>query len=110
MTLALDRVTASVPHFVAFEVFNLVETPSRLGLVASVRPRAAIAVVWMEMVIDVTAKTFRAMKPRASANEDATDKPLRAVIAVGSAVVRRDIIIAVGADGRDSNVDLHLSL
>ena len=83
--------TASIPHFVSFEVGDLIETLSRLGFVATVWLWAVIAVLRMETVIYVSSEVVSAMKPRASANEDATCKPFRAVVAIGGAVVRSDV-------------------
>jgi hypothetical protein len=107
---AANCVTASITHFVPFEVGNLIETLSRLGFVATVWLWALIAVLRMETVIYVALEVVSAMKPRASANEDATRKPFRSVVAVGGAVVWSDIIITVGTFRRDSDVDGYLSL
>jgi hypothetical protein len=108
--LAFADVTASVAHFVSFEVLNLIETPSRVGFLATGWPGAVIAVLGMEMVIYVAVEAGRTMKPRASADEDATGKPLWAVVAVGSAFVRRSVIVAVGTFRRNADIDLYLSL
>ena len=102
--------TAAIAHFVAFEVLNLIEMLIGIGLLATGWPGAVIAVLWMEMVIHVAVEAGRAMKPWASTNEDATDKPLRAVIAVGGAIVGRDVIVAVGTYRLNADVDLYLSL
>jgi hypothetical protein len=107
---ALNCVTASIAHFVSFEVLNLVETLSWLGSVAAVWPWSGVAVFRMETVIYVAVEALGTMKPGARAKEDATGKPLRAVVAVGGAVVRRDVIVAVRADRRDSDIDLYLSM
>jgi hypothetical protein len=104
---ALNRVTASVAHFVSFEVGNLIETLSRLGSVATVWPGALIAVFGMETVIYVAVEALMAVKPGANANEHATAKPLRAVIAIGSAIVRRHVIVAVGTYRLNTDVDLY---
>ena len=105
-----DDVAASIAHFVCFEVGNLIETLSRLGLSATGWPWAGIAVLRMETVIYVASEVVTAMKPRASTNEDATPKPFRVVVAVGGAVVRRDIVVPVGTHRRNSDLDAHLSL
>ena len=51
-----------------------------------------------------------AMKPWASANENSTRKPFRPVVAVGSAAIRRSVIVTVGAVGRRSNADADADL
>jgi len=107
---APNCVTASITHFVPFELGNLIETLSRLGFVATVWLWAAIAMLRMETVIYVTLEVGSAMKPGASANEDATGKPLRTVVAVGGAVVWSDIIITIRTFRCDSDVDVYLSL
>ena len=103
-------VATSIAHFVSFEVGNLIDPLSRLRFVAAVWPRAGIAVLRMEMVIYVSMKAFGAMKPRACANEYASGKPFRPVVTIGGAVVRWNVIIAVGAFRGNSDADAHLSL
>jgi hypothetical protein len=108
--LLLPDVTASVAHFVAFEVVNLIEMLVGIGSLATGWPGAGISVLGMEVVVYVAVETCGTVKPRASADEDATGKPLWAVVAIGGAVVGRGVIIAVRAFGRDADVDLYLSL
>jgi hypothetical protein len=102
-------VTASVAHFIPFEMGNSVETLSRLGSVAAVWFGTVIAVLWMETVVYVAAETFSAMKPWANANESAASEPFPAVVAVGGAFVGRGVIVAVGTLGRHSEFDAYLS-
>jgi len=73
---AVHGVTAPIPRFVAFEMGNPVDAISRFGSLAAAWSRTAIAVLRMEAVVDMTAEAFRAMKPRARANEGTTGKPL----------------------------------
>jgi hypothetical protein len=40
-----------------------------------------------------------AVIPRAGADEDSTDEPIRPVVSVGGAGVRVIIVVAIGADG-----------
>jgi hypothetical protein len=103
-------VTASIAHFVSFEVVNLIETLSRLGLIATGWPWAVIAVLRMEMVVYVAMEAFRAMKPRARPNEDAACKPFRAIVPIGGAIVRRDIVVPIGTHRRNSDLNVYLSL
>lgn len=105
-----DDVTAPIAHFIAFEVLNPIEMLIGIGSFTPGWPGALIAMCGMEMVIYVAVEACRAVKPRAGANEDATGKPLRSVVAVGGAVVRRDGIVAVGTIRRNSDVDAYLSL
>jgi hypothetical protein len=108
--LLLADVTASIAHFVAFEVLNLIETLIRIRFLAAGWLWAVIAVLGMEVVIYVAVEACRAMKPRASANEDAAGKPFGAVIAVGCAIVGRDVVIAIGTFRRCSDFNGYLSL
>jgi hypothetical protein len=81
-----------------------------IWFLATLREWALIAMLGMEMVIYMAAEIFSAMKPRANANEDPVIKPLRAVVADRSAVIGCDVIVAIGAVRRGSNLDSHLSL
>jgi hypothetical protein len=105
-----DGVTVPVAHFIGFEVLNLIEMPVRIRTLTTGWPRAVIAVLRMEVIVYVAAETFRTMKPRTRADEDAAGKPLGAVVAVGSAVVGSDVIVTVGTYRRDSDLDGHLTL
>jgi len=86
----------SIAHFVSLEVGNLIETLARFRFVSAGWPRAVVPVLGMEAVIYVAVKALRTMEPGASANEDAASKPLWAVIAIGSAIVGCDIVVAIG--------------
>jgi hypothetical protein len=50
------------------------------------------------------------MKPGAGANEDATGKPLRAVVAVRGATIRGGVIVTVGAIRGNADFDADLSI
>jgi hypothetical protein len=58
----------------------------------------------------MSAKVFRAVKPRASTNEDTTHEPFCGVVAVGSAGIRGIVIVPVRAFGFGSGVNADLSL
>jgi hypothetical protein len=105
-----DDVAASIAHFVCFEVGNLIETLSRLGLSATGWPWAGIAVLRMETVIYVAMEIGWAVKPRACPNEDAAYKPFRAIVPIGGALIRRDIVVPIGTHRRNSDLDGYLSL
>jgi hypothetical protein len=101
-------VAVAIAYFIAFEVFDVVD---RLGgVLATGGTWAAVSVVGMEMIIDVAVKTLGAVKPGAYADEDASGEPLGAVVAVGSAVVGRDVVVAVGTDGCGPDFDSDLGL
>jgi len=108
--LFLADVTAPIPHFIAFEVVNLIEMLVGIGSFTASGLGAVIAMFGMEMVIYVAVEACGTMKPRAGANEEAAGKPLWTVVAVGGTVVRSNVIVAVRAFRRDADVDLYLSL
>jgi hypothetical protein len=78
---------------------NAVETLRRVRAITMVWHRAAVPVMNIEMIVYVAAKVCRAVEPRTGTNEDAASEPLRAVVAVGSAVVRSEVIVAIRACG-----------
>jgi hypothetical protein len=78
--------------------------------VAVVRIFAVVAVIRMVMIVDMAVEVFRAAKPRAGSDEDATGKPLGTVITVSGATVRRDIIITIRTSGRYTDADADLGL
>jgi hypothetical protein len=101
-------VAASIAYFVSLEV-SAIDAFCRFGFLARFRRGAGIAVVRMETVVDVALEFVSAMKPRAGANEAVAVEPLGTVVASGSATVRSDVIVPVGAIGRYSDFDADLS-
>jgi len=98
----------AISHFVAFEMFNVVDRPR--GVLTARWDRALVSVVGMKMIVDVAVKTLRPVKPGADANKYASGEPFGAVVAVGSAVVGRDIVVAVRTVGCGSHFDGDLRL
>jgi hypothetical protein len=95
-------------HNAASTVSRLVGVEVVEGWFAMPGDRTVVSVVRIETVVDVSVETTRAMEPGASANKESADKPVRAVVAVRSAVVRFVIKVPIGAHGRDSNADRDL--
>ena len=62
------------------------------------------------MIIHVPTEVSGAMKPRADSNENTARKPFWPVIAIGSAIVGRGVIVTVGTVRGNSNADGYLSL
>ena len=83
---------------------EVMEVVRRLVVGSVVRVRAVVAMTGVEVLIDVPAEVVAAVKPRAGSDKDAIAEPLRTVVAVGSAVVRREIIVAIRADRGRPNV------
>jgi hypothetical protein len=107
---AVDGMAASVTHFVALEVGDVVDTIVRFGSFSAGRSGAAVAVLRVVVVIYMSAEAFGAMEPRAHTDERSAGKPLRAIVAVGRAFIRRSVVVTVGTFRGDSNLDAHLSL
>jgi hypothetical protein len=78
------------------------------ALFTAPRDRAIVSVVRIETVVHVSVETMRAVEPGAGADEESADKPVRTVVAVGSAVVGCVIKVPIGAHGRDANADRDL--
>jgi hypothetical protein len=102
------------PHFVATKVPFPAHMPSPIGSITPVRKGTPVAETGIEMVIHIAVEAFGAMKPWSSANEDSTRKPLRSVIAEGSAGIGRVIEVSVwtsrGHPYSDADVDLRRTL
>ncbi len=99
---SVEVVAASVTHVLAMEV---VESPVSPG-----RVRAMISVARIVAVIDVAVKLSAAMEPGTRPDKCSAIEPLGPVIAIGRAVVRSVIVIAIGAGGLRSDVDGNLGV
>ena len=104
-----DCVATAISDFISSEV-SLIDTPCRVGSLAAIWHWALVTVVRVEGIIYVPVKLSGPMKPRTSADEDASSKPLRAVVANWSTVIRRDVVVTIGALWCYSDVDAHLSV
>jgi hypothetical protein len=92
-------VALAVAGFVAVEVVE--------GLGSTFGERAVITVVRVETVIDVSVKPVRTVEPGTGAEKDPPDEPVRAVVAIGSAIVWRVIEVAVRTNRGRPKVDSH---
>jgi len=90
-------VTAPITHFISFEVRNFTHRLGRLRFFATVWPWAFIAALRIVSVIYVALELGMPMEPRAGANEHATGKPFRAIVAVGSTFIGSVVIVTVWA-------------
>src|ERR1700722_11183887 len=102
-------VPTPITHLVSFEV-SAIDTLRWVGFLAAAGHRARVAVLWMEGVVHVAMKVGRTMKPLAGADEYAPGKPLRTVVACGSAAIRGDVVVTVRTIGCHPNIDAYLSL
>jgi hypothetical protein len=94
--------------YVAAAIACLIGRKMVEALRAALRKRAVVAIMGIEPVVDVTVKAGMAVEPGTRAYEDAAYKPIRAVVAVGRAVIRRIVEISVGAHGSYADVDANL--
>ena len=104
----LVTVAAAIAHLVSMEVLGTM--PSVMRSFAIVRIVPAVAVFRMVVIVDVAMEVFRAVKPWAGTDKDAIGKPRGAVIPVGSATVRRGIVVAIGTNGRYTDADADLGV
>ncbi len=106
---SLAGVPTPIPYLVSFEVLAI-DTPCLFRSFTRFGHRALVARGWRDMVIYVTPKVGRPMKPWASAYEDAANKPFRTVVAGRSTGVGGDVIVTVGTVGGYPDFDADLSL
>jgi len=67
--------------------------------------RTMVAVMRVEAIVYVAVKAMRAVEPGTGSEEDAADKPVGTIVAVGSAVVGSVVKVAVGTNGRSADID-----
>jgi hypothetical protein len=108
--LFLDYVAVPVMRLIAFEVLGFLRMFVWFRLFAAVWHRAFVAVLLVVVVVDMTMKILRTVKPRTSSDENTSDKPLGAVVAVRSTRIRWIVVIAIGAIWSYSDVDTNLRL
>lgn len=109
LTIMIAVIVANfVVVFVAVELSLPTYVAAPVSVFAAPGERAVIAVVGIEVVVDVAVKAYRSAEPGSRANEYAARKPLRAVIAEGRALVRRVVEIAIRADRCNSDADRDL--
>ena len=95
-------VAAAVARFVSMEVVErLFSAPGEWAM---------IAVMWVVAVIDVAIEAARAVKPGTGSDKQAPCEPVRAVVAVGRAIIRSVVEVAIGANGRPTNSDANGNL
>jgi hypothetical protein len=93
-------VAAAIARFIGLEVIEALRTALRKG--------AVVAVMGIEAIVHVSVKAGMAMEPGTRTDKDSAHKPVRAVVAVGSAVIGRVVEISVRAHRSDAYVDGNL--
>ena len=90
-----------VPRFVCVEIVIRLLPACGIGSVVSV--------TGIVVVVDVTIKSVGTVKPGASPDEYSPHEPIRAIVAIRCAVIRRVIVIAVRTYRCYADVDGYLS-
>jgi len=108
--LAFGYVAAPIPHLVPFKMLHLIDGLTGFGFLANLGHRSFVPMFRMEAIIYVPPEVFVPMKPGAGPNEDSAGKPLRAIVTVRSARIRRSVIVTVRALRGDPDADGHLSI
>ena len=98
--IRLARMTLPIPRLVRLEVVE--------RLRPATRQRSRVPVMRVIAIVDVSIKSMRPVEPGSRAKEDAAHKPVRTVIAVGRAVIRRVIEITIRANRRHADADRNL--
>jgi len=96
----------AIAHLVTLEVVHMIDAVLRTGVLPSLRKRAVVATLNVEVIVDMAAEIARAMEPRTRADEDAAAKPLRTIEAIRSAAIWRIVVITVGTYRRYADADL----
>ena len=96
----LRYMSAPVAHLVTVEVLEMAGRAIGGCMLTSLWKAAVVAVMLVKVVINIAMEVTRPMEPWPCADEQAVIEPLRPVITVGSAIVGRPIVVAVGARWR----------
>jgi hypothetical protein len=91
-------------------VVGLVGLETIEGPLSTSRQWAAITVMRVKAVVNVTVESMGTVKPGSCADKDTAGKPVRAVIAIRSAIIWRIFEVPVGAYGLGANVDADADL
>lgn len=70
--------------------------------------RPAVAFAKVKTMIDMPIEVVGSVKPGSSPDEYTARKPLRAIVAIGSAVIRGNLVISVGTNGWFPDADRNL--
>jgi len=75
------------------------------GMFAAGRISAAVSLTEIILVVDTSIEMLRPVKPGSGPDKETVRKPVRPVIAVGSTVIRRNLVIPVRTNRRRSDTD-----
>jgi hypothetical protein len=75
----------------------------------STRHRSTVSMAIVKVMVYMTVKVLRPMKPRPCTNKHTARIPFGTIVAIRGAVVRRHFVISVRTDRRRSNAHRNLS-
>jgi len=108
---AMEPATTAVKAFATAEATAIAATvPTAAITITAVTIVAAVAVISAAIVAAATveaAAVIAAVIPGASADEDAAEEVVRAIVAVRSAGIRIVAVVTIGADWRWANGAVH---
>jgi hypothetical protein len=96
-TVTAAHMAAPITHLVPVEV---IECP-----ISVLRDWTIVAVMWVEAVVHLAVEIVCAMEPRADPDKHTAAKPLRSIVPLRGAVVRRIVEISIGASRRYADID-----
>lgn len=100
---ARGLVAVGIMHRIAAEMLVMLR-----GVLSSRRKVTVISVAVVVTMIDVPIEMLGSMEPGTSADEDAAGEPLRAIVAVRSAVVWWHLIVSIGTNRSRTYADTDL--
>jgi len=109
LSVSFMTATMAVVNLVSMEVLGRAVPPLSRS-VAVMWVFTVVAVIRMVMVVNVAMEMLGTVKPWAGTDKDAASKPLGAVVAVGSAAIRRYIVVAVGTNRGYPDADADLGV
>jgi hypothetical protein len=96
--------------YVASPISRFISVEMVEALRPAIRQRSSVTVMRIEPVIDMSVKAVRTVKPRACPKKHPTNKPIRPVVAVRSAVIRSIVEVSVRTHGSWSDVHSNRNL
>ena len=95
-----NDIPTPIARFIALEVVELLRSASR--------QRPMIPIVRVKPVVDMTMETSRPMEPRPSAEEHPAGKPIRPIVAIRCAIIRRIVKVPVRTSWLNADPDRNL--
>jgi len=89
-----------IMSLISLEMVELLRSPTRR--------RAVIPMMRVIPIVYMSMKSTRPMEPRPGSNKDPTRKPIRPIIPIRRAIIRRIVEITIRAFRRNSNPDDNL--